>query len=133
LEIKETAVLSEEAIAMSNLAELRSMGVKVVLDDFGTGFSSLTHLVQLPISGVKIDRAVVARVVEDDRTAAVVSGLSALVQRLGLSLTAEGVESEPQLRFLVANGCEDFQGYLVSPAVAPEVFVKWIEYQRSAA
>jgi EAL domain-containing protein (putative c-di-GMP-specific phosphodiesterase class I) len=117
LEITETAVLDPMGSTHRNLEELRELGVSVVLDDFGTGFSSLTHVAQLPITGLKIDRAFVASLPDDDRAAAVVSCVSALARRLGLTIIAEGVESEQQLRFLVASGCTEFQGFLFSPAV----------------
>jgi diguanylate cyclase (GGDEF)-like protein/PAS domain S-box-containing protein len=133
LELTETAVLDEGPATVANLSELRQLGVGLVLDDFGTGFSSLTNLARLPITGLKIDRTFVARALEDERSAAVVSCLVELGRRLGLSVTAEGVESELQLRFLVANGCEDLQGFLWSPAVPPETFAGWLAGERLAA
>src|SRR3990172_9280519 len=97
LELTETAVLDEGPVTLATLTELRQMGVGLVLDDFGTGFSSLSNLARLPITGLKIDRTFVARALDDERAAAVVSCLADLARRLGLSVTAEGVESTLQL------------------------------------
>jgi len=118
LEITETALLdADEAMVSEALARLRAAGVKIALDDFGTGYSSLSHLVRFGIDRIKIDRSFVKLLGSRADGAAVVSAIVALSSSLGLSTTAEGVETEGQRDFLVAAGCNDLQGFLFSRPV----------------
>lgn len=118
LEITETALLdADEAMVSETLARLRAAGVKIALDDFGTGYSSLSHLVLFGIDRIKIDRSFVNLLGSRADGAAVVSAIVALSQSLGLLTTAEGVETDGQRDFLIAAGCNDMQGYLLSKPV----------------
>jgi len=92
------------------------------LDDFGTGYSSREHLRRFQFHTLKMDRSFVADLTTDPKSAAVAIGLITLAHRLGLSVTAEGVESSQQLAFLRAENCDRIQGYLVSRPVEPAVF-----------
>ena len=128
LEVTETQLLDDTVAAADQLDELRALGVEISLDDFGTGFSSLTHLSALPIDTVKIDRAFVSAVLEPDRRgpSAIAEMVVALGGLLGLRVVAEGVETRVQADRLVALGCHQAQGYLWSPAVPAPRVTSWL-------
>ncbi|GAB2515982.1 putative bifunctional diguanylate cyclase/phosphodiesterase [Lysobacter humi (ex Lee et al. 2017)] len=111
VELTETAVIGDEAHASQLLARLRSMGVKVWLDDFGTGFSGLSHLRRVPVDGVKIDRSFVADVLRDPDDLALTSAIIAMAHSLGITVVAEGVEKEGQYALLRERRCDLAQGY----------------------
>ena len=111
LEITETALLNQEAKALSNLNRLCRAGLPVLLDDFGTGYSSLSHLRLFPIAGIKIDRSFVAQITGSGREGRIVSAMTRLALDLGMSVTAEGVENELQHTSLIATGCGFAQGH----------------------
>jgi diguanylate cyclase (GGDEF)-like protein len=117
LEITESAIMENFDDALRALDELRAMGLRIVVDDFGTGYSSLNYLRRLPISGLKIDRSFVAPILLDHQTAAIAHAIVQLARTLDLSVTAEGVETEPQLEFLRDIGIDLAQGYYFSRAV----------------
>lgn len=117
LEITETTVLDDPAVARAELDALVAMGVHVVVDDFGVGWSNLTRVLQLPVDGLKIDRGVAARVLDDPRAAAMVASTVALARELGLDVTAEGVEHTAVRDHLRVAGVGRAQGWLYSPAV----------------
>lgn len=120
LEITETVAMANEQRAIQSLNKLSDMGTRIALDDFGTGYSSLSHLRMLPIDAVKIDRSFVREVTSDPASAAIVKGLILVVQGIGKTVVAEGVETADQLEFLASHGCDSFQGYLFSPGVPAE-------------
>ncbi|OLP60315.1 diguanylate phosphodiesterase [Xaviernesmea oryzae] len=117
LEITEAALFRIGAEAEAAFARLRSKGVRIALDDFGTGFSSLSHLLHVPVDRIKIDRSFVGLIGSKAEGAAIVSALVNLSRTLGAAATAEGVETESQRDFLIAIGCQDLQGYLFSRPV----------------
>jgi diguanylate cyclase (GGDEF)-like protein len=120
LEVNETALLAQPAEAERVLRDLKRLGVRIVLDDFGTGFSSVGALQRFPIDGVKLDRDVVADVAAPEGEL-IVRGLLGLVRGLGLSAVAEGVETEEQRRTLQRLGCPLAQGFHFAPPLsAPE-------------
>jgi EAL domain-containing protein (putative c-di-GMP-specific phosphodiesterase class I) len=114
LEITETALMDTPHQAAQVVRELRDFGVKVYLDDFGTGFSSLSHLHNLPVDALKIDRSFVRSLTLDDRPA-IVESILALARTLNTGVVAEGVETEQQARELERLGCRHAQGYYYSP------------------
>ena len=114
LEVTETALLSSLHTAAVLLQQLRDLGVKIYLDDFGTGHSSLSHLHQLPVDALKIDRSFVASLLLPERPA-IVESILALAQTLGTGVVAEGVEDEVQALELERLGCRHAQGFLFSP------------------
>ncbi|MDX6725352.1 MAG: hypothetical protein QOK49_157 [Baekduia sp.] len=119
LEVTETAVLRRPDVARRALAALRRMGVRVALDDFGLGYSSLTHLKALPVDVVKVDRSFVADLVGSTEDRAVVEAVLTLARRMGLTVIAEGVETAAQDDLLREMGCPVVQGFLYGRPVPP--------------
>lgn len=111
LELTETAVIGDEAHASALLSKLHRTGVKVWLDDFGTGFSGLSHLRRVPVDGVKIDRSFIADMQRDADDLALTSAIIAMAHSLGITVVAEGVEKEVQFELLRARGCDLAQGF----------------------
>jgi EAL domain-containing protein (putative c-di-GMP-specific phosphodiesterase class I) len=119
LEILEAAFIEDFNPALENINSLRSAGVKIALDDFGTGYSSLTYLLKIPIDKLKIDKSFIDKV-ETIQAAAVTKALVAMSHALGITVTAEGVETPTQHQFLKSIGCHYLQGYLFSKPIAPD-------------
>jgi diguanylate cyclase (GGDEF)-like protein len=117
LELTETALLRPDSISVGNVRVLEAMNVRVALDDFGTGYSSLTWLRDHPFGTIKIDRSFVAGVQENSNSRAIVSGIIRMAKDLGCTVTAEGVETEEQLRILETLGCDRAQGFLIARPV----------------
>ena len=120
LEITETALVRADTIAARTLRELELAGIRIVLDDFGTGFSSLSWLKEHPVDAIKIDRSFVSGLADDSRDQAIVSSIISLARALGCTVTAEGVENEEQLDALRRLECERVQGFLLAHPLAPE-------------
>jgi diguanylate cyclase (GGDEF)-like protein/PAS domain S-box-containing protein len=118
IEVTETALMDCPHLAAEILSQLRDFGVKIYLDDFGTGCSSLSHLHKLPVDALKIDRSFVTSLLLPDRPA-IVESILALARTLNTSVVAEGIESEVQARELERLGCTHAQGYLFSRPLAP--------------
>jgi diguanylate cyclase (GGDEF)-like protein len=112
LEMTEGIFLDDAARAATVLSDLKALGVRLALDDFGTGYSSLSYLSQFPVDIVKIDQGFIARIVHDPTAAAVVESVTRLSHVLGLSVTAEGVETAEQRDSVITLGCELAQGFL---------------------
>lgn len=121
LEITEETVLSRSADEVRvACTRLREMGMQIAFDDFGTGFASLTHLIEFPVDIIKVDRSFVRRLDEDARARSIVASIVGLARNLELGIVAEGVETEQQRELLQAMGCNVAQGYLFSPAVSSD-------------
>jgi EAL domain-containing protein (putative c-di-GMP-specific phosphodiesterase class I) len=120
LELTETTVIKDEQITMDNLTQLLNAGIKISLDDFGTGFSSLSHLSDLPISGIKLDRAFVSPLADEGAQAHIASAMIALAKQLELETTAEGVEDFRCMEKIKQLGCDRVQGYYFSRPLALE-------------
>jgi PAS domain S-box-containing protein/diguanylate cyclase (GGDEF)-like protein len=127
IEVTETAVMEAGTDAAVQLGRLADAGVRVSLDDFGTGHSSLGALRGLPIDELKIDRAFVEDLADDPAATAICAAMIALADGLGLELVAEGVETKFQARRLHELGCPVGQGHLFSPAVAPDELVPLLQ------
>jgi diguanylate cyclase (GGDEF)-like protein/PAS domain S-box-containing protein len=117
LEIPEGYAMQDLARTIETLRELRSLGVHLAIDGFGTGFSSLAHLRQLPVDTLKIDLSFVRGATTDADDASVVTAVIAVAHSLGLRVVAQGVETEAQVALLRSLGCDEVQGYLWSPPV----------------
>jgi diguanylate cyclase (GGDEF)-like protein len=124
IELTETAIIDDVERAAYNLKIMRAAGVRVALDDFGTGYSSLTYLKQFAIDCIKIDKSFVDNVTRDRQSAVIVASVSKLANSLGMSVVAEGVETEDQRRILIATGVKALQGFYFSkPVTAREAAV----------
>ena len=122
LEVTESALMLDDEQSTAMLHRLQRAGVKVVLDDYGSGYSSLARLLDLPIEEIKIDRKFVSVLKQDPDNAEIVRSTIALGHRLGLTVIAEGVEDAETLEELVALECDAAQGYHISkPKPAAEL------------
>jgi diguanylate cyclase (GGDEF)-like protein len=112
LEVTEGVLLEGTEEALELLGGLRGLGAKIVLDDFGTGYSSLSYLHRFPFDKLKIDQSFVRKLESDPGARAIISAILVMSHKLGLRVTAEGVETEGQRKFLQGEGCDELQGYL---------------------
>jgi diguanylate cyclase (GGDEF)-like protein/PAS domain S-box-containing protein len=127
LEITEAVLMQNAASTSSALAELKAIGVRLAVDDFGTGYSSLSYLTRFPIDALKLDQSFVRNILVNRNDAIVARTIIKMGQSLKLRVIAEGVETEEQLAFLKAAGCDEAQGYYFSRPVAAEQFAKLLE------
>ena len=126
LEFTESAVLDNEAEAISAATRLRQAGVRIWLDDFGTGFSGLSQLRRVPVDGVKIDRSFIADILDDPGDLALTTAIIAMAHSLGIVVTAEGVENEGQYAILKTRGCDNIQGFWLDRAIPNDEFMaRW--------
>ncbi len=126
LEITESAIIENPALAIRELNQLRELGINISLDDFGTGYSSLSYLKKLPVTKVKIDRSFVRDVNFDKDDEEIVNAIIAMTRTLGLKVIAEGVETEDQIAFIQRSKCDDVQGYFYSRPLPEDEFVAFV-------
>ncbi len=134
LEITETLLLHDSSVNLAALDSLRHLGVRIVMDDFGTGFSSLAYLRKFRFDKIKIDKSLIIGLPDCDGGDTIVKAILGLSSNLGLTVTAEGIESLDQLDFLICNNCAQGQGYLFSPPIRAGMVHDvinhgWSEYQ----
>jgi EAL domain-containing protein (putative c-di-GMP-specific phosphodiesterase class I) len=122
LEVTEASLMQNTESTLAALDYLMKLGVKLVIDDFGIGYSCLAYLKRFPLNGLKIDASFVRDIATDPNDAALTEAIIAMGHRLELKVIAEGVETEAQLNFLKAQGCDEFQGFLESPALPASKF-----------
>jgi diguanylate cyclase (GGDEF)-like protein/PAS domain S-box-containing protein len=127
LEITETAVMANPDRAQQAVQPLQDLGVQLAIDDFGTGYASLTYLRRLRAGAVKIDRSFVDGLGREHDDTTIVSAVIGLAHAMGLSVTAEGIETAEQLLILRDMGCQNAQGYLMCPAVPADVLTRQLE------
>lgn len=127
LELTESSIMQNAEFAAGMLSRLKSKGINISIDDFGTGFSSLASLKRLPIDALKIDQSFVREATSDPDDAALVMAIITLAHNLRLKVVAEGVETEDQLRFLQLLRCDEIQGYFFSRPVPAETLVALFE------
>jgi diguanylate cyclase (GGDEF)-like protein len=126
LEVTESVLLTDPERSLAVLADLAALGVTVSLDDYGTGYSSLAYLRDLPVTELKLDRSFTADLLTDPRTEAIIASTIDLAHQLGLRVVAEGVEDERTLAHLRTRGCDTSQGFLHSPALPAPVLERWL-------
>ena len=114
LEITESAAMHDAKATSATLHKLKGLGVRIAIDDFGTGYSSLSYLKRFPIDSLKIDRAFVTDLPGNQDDASIAQAVITMAHALRLKVIAEGVENEAQLEFLIANSCDEMQGYYFS-------------------
>ena len=120
LELTETVAMRNPEQAEHTIAQLNALGVQLAIDDFGTGYSSMAYLKRFRIHKVKIDRSFVSDLGQDGDDEAIVQAIIDMARALRCSTIAEGVETQAQMDFLRAHGCQEIQGYLISKPVPPE-------------
>ncbi|MDJ0773714.1 MAG: EAL domain-containing response regulator [Mastigocoleus sp. MO_167.B18] len=122
LEITENTIMSDFHTAVYTMQKLQSLGVKITIDDFGTGNSSLVYLKDFPIDTLKIDRYFIHNIANEPEKSAITKGLIQIAHNLDIKVIAKGVETEAELNFLRQNNCDAIQGFLFSPAIAAAEF-----------
>ncbi|MBI1821822.1 MAG: bifunctional diguanylate cyclase/phosphodiesterase [Nitrospirae bacterium] len=125
-EITESTIMANAAAAMKILSRLNELGIRLSIDDFGTGYSSLASLKKLPVQSVKIDKSFVSNMATDKNDEMIVSSTVDLAHHLGLEVVAEGVETEENWNRLAEMGCDQSQGYYISPPLPPDQLIHWL-------
>lgn len=125
-EVTESAFISNADQARFTLQSLRSQGFSIYIDDFGTGFSSFSRLLSLPVNGLKIDKSFVQQITQDGKALIVIESILSMARKLGLESVAEGVESPNDLRLLQDLGCDVVQGYLISRPMEANDLTAWV-------
>ncbi len=126
IEVTETGLMENLTAAAKTLSTFRAFGCRIAIDDFGTGYSSLAWLKSLPADYLKLDKGLADEVMGGDRDAVVLRAVVSMARSLGLTVIAEGVESEAQLALLAREGCALYQGFLYSPAVETEALLRLV-------
>jgi EAL domain-containing protein (putative c-di-GMP-specific phosphodiesterase class I) len=126
LEVTESTLMVDASRALSVLTRLRALGVRVSVDDYGTGYSSLARLRELPVDELKLDRSFITDLGSDDRAAAIVESTVRLAQSLGLPMVAEGIETAEALKRLVDYGCDIGQGYFIARPAPADQLTDWL-------
>ena len=127
VELTEESIVRDFDLALSQLEMLRAAGISIAIDDFGTGYSSLAYLKSLPLDYLKIDKGMTADIGNNARDLIVLRAIIALGKALDLQIIAEGVEQSTELELLRAEGCDYFQGYLRSPPLTADGFLRFID------
>ncbi len=133
IEITEAALVKDPASAFATLQALREMGVRIAIDDFGTGYSSLASLKRFPVDILKIDKSFVKNIAVDAGDAAIAQTIIALARSLGMTVQAEGVETEQQLEILAGHGCDRAQGHFLARPVPAEQLIPLVHRLQGGA
>jgi diguanylate cyclase (GGDEF)-like protein len=126
LEITESALMDDPSLALAHLADLSNLGVKLSIDDYGVGQASLAYIKTLPVNELKLDRSFVSSVDQSPKNAAIVTSTIMLSHALGLSVVAEGVETQAELRWLANQCCDVVQGYGIARPMPAQQLPDWI-------
>jgi len=124
IEVTEDILLHDERRVLAMFKRIQELGVRVLFDDFGTGYASLSYLKKFPLDGLKIDRSFVFGLLANSDDAAIVGSTIGLSKQLGLTVVAEGIENRATADFLVSMGCEEGQGYFFGRPMPAEAFEK---------
>lgn len=131
IEITERTLMDHDEPVMNALLRLTDLGIGLSLDDFGTGFSSLAYLRNFPVDRIKIDRSFIREIPDNADDRLLTSAIITMAHGLGMSVVAEGVENRAQLDFLREAGCDDAQGFLLSPPIPPSEFEAFLEREKT--
>ena len=126
LEVTESAVVEDPETAIAILSKLKDAGIILSIDDYGTGYSSLAQLKQLPVHELKIDMSFIRKLPDDEDDKIIVKSTIELAHSMGLSVVAEGVETDIALQWLDENGCDLIQGYFISKPLPNDDFITWL-------
>lgn len=124
IDVTEDILLHDERRVLAIFKRIQELGLRVLFDDFGTGYASLSYLSKFPLDGLKIDRSFAFGLLANSEDAAIVSSTIGLGKQLGLTVVAEGIENKATAEFLVSMGCEEGQGYLFGRPMPAEAFEK---------
>jgi len=127
IELTESLLLDDAERGIEILSDLRSIGIMTSIDDFGTGFSSMSYLRRLPVSKLKIDRSFVGELGRENSDSAIVCAILTLAKHLNLEVVAEGVETYDQQTILIENGCDELQGFCISKPLDEHNFLAWVD------
>ena len=130
-EITERALMDNLDATAQTLRALQKIGIRISLDDYGTGYATLTHISQLPVSELKIDRSFVTDLMTNTRNYAIVLSTVEMGHRLGMTIVAEGVETVAELDAVRESGCDEVQGFYFSRPMAARLVQSWV-IQRAA-
>ena len=133
MEVTETGLMEDISAAAGHLNSLKKAGVQIAIDDFGTGYSSLSYLRGLPLDKIKIDRSFVQDVLIDEDDATIVRAIIQLGRSLNMQVIAEGVESAEQEAYIIAQGCNEGQGYYYSRPLSATAFTDWLHAYEGAS
>ncbi|MDI7743798.1 EAL domain-containing protein [Lysinibacillus fusiformis] len=129
-EITETALLQNEEIVKQTLQQIKDLNIRISLDDYGTGYSSINYLREFPFDTIKIDRSYIQEITKKEKNSRIiVESIITLIKKLGIHVVAEGVETDEQLNFLKTLQCNEVQGYIFSRPLSPDDFVQYVEKQ----
>jgi EAL domain-containing protein (putative c-di-GMP-specific phosphodiesterase class I) len=132
LEIKESAVMQDADAALATMRDLKKLGVRLALDDFGSGYSSLSYLHRLPLEEVKIDQSFIRELSSADASGSTIVGATVdLGHRLGFAVVAEGVESRDEWDRLISLGCDIVQGFHIARPMPVEDVLRWLDVLRA--
>ncbi|MBU1620325.1 MAG: EAL domain-containing response regulator [Gammaproteobacteria bacterium] len=124
-EVTESAVIRDTGKALSLLARLRLMGAGLSIDDYGTGYSSVKQLSQIPFTELKMDRSLISGIARTPQLQVIFESTLSMCQRLGIKVVAEGIETQADWDYLVAAGCDTAQGFFIAPAMSAEQLYQW--------
>ena len=124
LEVTESTLMDHPELMIVEINKIKKMGITIAVDDFGSGYSSLNYLKRLPVDVLKIDRSFISDIESDPSDSAIVAGIIGLAKSLKMKTVAEGVETEEQRSILENLGCDNYQGYLFSKPLPPELFAE---------
>ena len=131
LQVTENSIMKNQSRILAVMTQLKKIGVRLSIDDFGMGFSSLNYLRSFPVDTLKIDRSFVAGIPGEPDSVAISRSIISLAKNLKLKVLAEGVETEDQLNFLVENGCDLMQGYYFAPPAPAEEILRLFRSQKN--
>jgi len=131
LEITESLVMQDTENMLRVLYELKDLGIKIAVDDFGTGYWSLNNLRRFSVDKIKIDKSFISQIPMNDTCAGIVSAIIAMAKKLGVRVIAEGVETREQYEFLLREGCSEIQGYLLSHPVSSDMMTEFLKKPES--